>query len=1163
MKMRKCLVVFAVLALVAVAAVLPLATAAAADLSNSLSFITGVSLTDRAGNPLGSDVDKDAEIKLAYTYAIPNDADVRQGDTFVFNVPEQILITVPGGFDLTDDDSGQVIATGVIATDGTLTITFTQYVELYSNIHGEFWFDLEFDEDAIGYDDPAVIVFEVGAQTEPYIITVDFDQPEPPSATAVKSGSYNTATNEITWSVTVNPENLSLHDVSVTDAIANGQTFVPGSVTLNGAPADPANYTHAAGLLTYTFPAPIATQQILTFKVTVDDSQYLFPNAHGATIVQGNTATLRHDGTFVLSNDATVSVPVSFIAKAGSYSSARKQIDWTVTVNRSQVSIPDAVLTDTLPAGLPLDLDSVAVDGVPTMAYTYVHPVITLSLGSIEESRVITFSTDVDPNRYLTNGSTTYTNSATLSGTNVPGNATSTRGIGVTSSLVQKQGISYNRATAEITWRVTLNSNQIALENPVFTDAIRVGQELVSVATPAGWTYDSYVPGDGVTTPGALTLTFAGTTSQTFVFEIKTRVSDPSIYASNATVTYYNTGTIDADNINPSSSTGNRSVSSTVISKTGTAYNHVTREITWQIVVNANAMPLSVVVVSDNIPLGQQYVEGSATINLGASVDGFSYVSADPGDVNKTGTLMYTFDAPITIQYTITFKTVLTDLSIFETNGNKIISNSATLSHELLPGGVSTTGTRTVSNTVVSKFGEYTTGNKYIDWTILLNLNTVPLENAVITDQFQQGLELDTVSVRLFRLIVNPDGSTTTGEEIALGADNVNYDFDTRTLDFHIPTPISGAYMLTFRTIVRDKTKSPFTNQAYFNGTGTVQTGTSAPIAVAWAGSGSSGSGETGSMRVYKVDSEDNEKVLSGCTFELIDRYGNVIQRATTDASGSVLFEWLRFDVDYTVVETVPPEGYLYDSVPYTFRIASADVIKDFEYTFSDEQIVGGIRVYKRDLSLNPVSGAVFTLYNEQDEVVAQQTSDTNGEVLFENVPYGDYTIRETTPPQGYFASSDVLNVSVTEDGVIVDGGSIQNEAMLGSVTLQKTGEDGQTPLPGARIGLYRPGENTPVMETESGPDGEVLFGNVPLGSYVIKEIEAPAGYRRTSREIAVEVTSHGQLADAGILINTVYREHSPDTGDGVMLYILLLCVGIAGMCAVNFAGKAARRRSR
>lgn len=1089
----------------------------------------------------------DAPFRLTYHYAIPNSGAVHEGQTHTLTLPNEVLVAAPATFNLMDTDSN-IIGTGVLNTNGTVTITFTDYPELYSNISGTFWFDLQFDEDEIGPDHPGSIVFQLGGTSTPITIPVDFDVPEPPTASVTKSGvyAYNSTTGnpEITWTIVANTESRTLHSAKIVDVVSDGLEFIPGSVTINGAPAPAANpgydYTAATKNLTYNFPSPITTQQKITFKTTVSDSEFR-DASQGITLHKTNTATLSHSGTSVISNLATVNVPVNFLAKTATYNTATKKIDWTITVNSNGIAIPNAVVTDVLPAGLTLTAGSVELDGAVFPAtgpsFTYAHPNLSFNLGPIDERHVITYSTDVEHAAYESNTQKVYSNSAKLTGTNVPGNATRTRNIGVPTSVIRKTGVGYNKKTGEITWRVSVNENKISIQNAVITDLINPGQEYVPgsaafIGTPPTpvnlFNYVAAAPGDTAMT-GTLTYAFGGTITQTYTFEFKTKVTDPAVREGNASTTYRNEAALTGSNIPQSKSNGSQNVVSEVIEKTGTGYDYSTRNITWTVVVNSNETTLSNAIFTDNIPVGMEYVPGSATISGGLPLSGFGYVAATPSDTAKTGTLTYSFPATISEKYTITFQSHITDLTIFESNGDKTLSNKGSLTHSLVPGGIESEGTRVIRNVVVGKAGSYVNGNTFIDWEVNINSNEITVTNAILTDQLQEGLALDTSSVKLFEQTVNADGSLTLGSQVTLTGANVTYDLNTRLFTFTLPTPTSSAYKLLFRTDVTDKTKSPFTNQVTFDGTGTTGTSTSDQMVVVWAGFGNTGGGEVGSITVNKIDANNHATKLSGASFDLIDQYGNVIKQATTGAGGSVLFERLRFDINYTVKETVAPTGYVLNSAGYTFMIAGTDDQKNITYNYENTGIVGSIRFDKTDTNADPLGGAEFTLYNDALQSVATTLSASNGEVLFSNVPYGDYTIKETTPPAGYLPTEVVLTASITENGVTVTASpsSVSNQLILGNVLMKKSGDNGVTPLPDATFGLYKSDDTdfaNQIAESTSDAEGTVFFKNVVYGSYVIRETASPEGYLVSTETTTVTVSEHEHTYDLGTFKNSLIR---------------------------------------
>ena len=1160
-------------------------TAHAADLTDTLNIITNVSLTDRDGNPFGSSVPKDAELLLKYEFEIPNNV-VNEGDTYRLTIPEQILIAVPGSFDIYDNVHSDIIGIGELQTNGTIVITFTNYVEQYSNISGEFWFELGFDEDNIGNDDPTQIIFDVGGSADPIIIEIEFEQPEPISATVVKSGDYDSDTRIITWEIIVDPGDEELSNATVTDMIPSGLDFVAGSVRVNGAPASTDDYAYAAPVLTYTFPAAISTAQSITFETYVEDT--VFTSSTGSSVNIYNDALVESDDGNIASNDAEVTVPTEMVQKRGEYDADTKSITWTITFNPMGVSLQNAVVSDVIPVGLTFVESSVYADEVqlgPT-DYTFDEGTRTLtySFGETNQTHTLRFRTTVNDDAYLDNATKYFTNNVTL--TSEEGEYDAGSGpVGVPSSIIRKEGIGYNRQTAELTWRIIVNSNRIPLEDCVITDEIPLGQEYVDesiqispdVTGQGTFDYQAADAEDPEKT-GTLTYTFDATINSTYTITFKTRVTDPLIYANNVSgIQFSNTALLTATGITQSSSV-TQNITTRVVNKSSSAYNYLTRRITWTITVNEYAMPLSNVTIIDNIRPYMTYVEGTFRVNGAAPTSGFSYVAATPGDPDKSGTLTYVFpDSTINSDYSLTFETEVTDLSWFSTNGSKTARNSASLIHELLPGGASAEGTRSINNTVISKAAEYTPGNRYIDWTVNINTNRIPLVSGHITDDLQAGLALDTASVRLYRLNVSSNGNLTLGDEITLAAGDFTYNPDTRRFDFYIPAPIEGAYRLMFRTLVTDRTLSPFTNTARFSGTGSSQTGSSSAISVSWSGSGSAGRGETGSMLIHKVDSRDHDILLEGAEFTLIDRFG-FERTAVTDSSGSALFDMLLFDLPYTVVETSPPEGYLLSSEEYVFTIDSADDIKDLEYYYENEIIRGSIQFYKYGYQNRPLAGAVFTLYDaETGEIeVATATSGSDGRVLFANIPYGTYLIRETTPPAGYFPTDVELTATVSEDGatVITTPDSIVNEPMLGSIRITKADADDLTPLADCLFGLYS-AEDTgflnPLATALTDTNGVAVFNNVPWGRYAIREMVAPPGYNISYVAVLVDIEEHGQAINAGIYTNTKIPPPpppadpplSPATGDEIFMYVGIFAGTAILMATLFFVDLKLRRRRR
>ena len=1122
--------------------ILPVSTVKAAEITE-FPFITSVSIKDANGKDLGNNVDKSSEIHINYTWSIPNDQHVNAGDFYQMQLPNQIKIAAAIDQPI-NDSTGEKIADMHIGTDGNIKITFTQYASEHSNVHGNFFVDCHFKSSEIGNQNPVPINFVIPGISDPITVNVNFQQPDP---TVVKGGSYNPLTDEITWTITVNKEGVRLNNAIVEDIINSGQVFIDNSVTINGSPAAPeTKYTYdSTSKKLIVNLGDITSQQVITFKTSVKADLATKPQG---TYNYSNKALLKYEdnGTpkSITSNTKTVPVSVKYISKDGIYDSTNKIINWTIKVNESGRTINNAVITDSIPSGLTLIDGTVKLNGqnkVKDVDYTISGQSFTYNLGNINSIQTITFSTAVDPDVYNSNNSKNYNNTVTLSGDGVPAGTSSSKGVGVTPNIIQKQGAGYDAATGIITWKITINNNKTSVAaGAVVTDNIPIGQIYVADSAKLDGNpiddsaYTAAQSGD-TTKAGTFAYTFADAFSNTRTIIFQTRVTDTKHYRANYNGTYYNTVNLTAVGINQNT-TGSQAVSSEIINKTGAGYNYATREITWKIVVNKNKMPITNAVVTDYIPIGQEYVDNSASIDKGAPLSGFSYTAAAPGDTTKTGTLIYTFPQgssnKINDTYTITFKTKLTDLSIFNTSGNKTLNNTASITGDEIPadGDRDSTGTQTIVNAVINKTSSYNYGDSYIDWIVKTNGNfSIPLPGATITDVLQDGLSLDTDTVELYKATVNPsDGNLIQGEKVTLNGDSVKYNPDTRKFVFTFPEDSgTGAFMLKFRTNA-SKTAT-YTNSVEFKGSLVDQSHTSTPVGVWYSTGGGSGTGETGSITVTKVDSKSDTKKLSGAVFQLLDQYGNVkATSAPTGADGSVLFDKLKFDINYSVKEITPPTGYNLSDEIYTFQIHNVTDQKNITYKYKDDIFKGTIEFTKKGEDDKALQGAEFSLYKDSDinfqAPVATAISGSDGKIQFKDVEYGSYNIKETKAPEGYNLSSEVLKATISEDGKTVnpDKAELNNTKIRGGIKITKTDASTSAPVPGATITVYT-SDGKPVgsgVQGKTGEDGTVEFNNLPYGDYYFLETNAPEGYLLNTDKHPFSIKDNGVIIN-GSLTNT------------------------------------------
>ena len=600
------------LATILITGIIPFALAAS-DLSDEFQLITGVEITvtDNAGVPLAPQpvpIPVDAYFQLKYNFKLPADAEgtIVNGDYYYLDLPPQIKVAPFTPIDLVY--GSETLATWEVVNDpnNRIKLVFTDAASHLSNITGSFWMNLLFKKDDIGPGGSTPIEFDFGGNIDG-TVNVGFEEDTEP-VTITKSGSYNSNTGRITWTIVVNENNKPLTNLVVKDTILPGQTYVPGSYTIT--PSATVSFANSGGQLSWAFtsPNPVTNKRTITFQTTGT----LGPNENKATMdyVWGTPVTKD-------SNTATVTIPIEYIKKTGVYDEANKRIKWTVDLNKFDQNMGAVTFKDTLPAGLTLNPPSLDMvkqgtsSPVDTVSALVSGQVFTANLGTITERKTLTYFTDVDPGQYNTNTSgVTFTNTAEVEHSGPgggPGSNGSGIGVGVPFSMLAKSFHAYNAATGQITWRLLVNRNRVSINNPLLTDTIPSDQEYV----PGSYAIIGTVP-SGLNSPvpvytpatGVLTIQYNGSTSDSFTIEFKTQIKDKLVWQNNETKTYENNATLTVTGRDPIPASASKQINSVILRKAFGSYNHLTRELTWTITVNENKNSLTNVVVADYLPAG-------------------------------------------------------------------------------------------------------------------------------------------------------------------------------------------------------------------------------------------------------------------------------------------------------------------------------------------------------------------------------------------------------------------------------------------------------------------------------------------------------------------------------------------------------------------------------
>ena len=204
---------------------------------------------------------------------------------------------------------------------------------------------------------------------------------------------------------------------------------------------------------------------------------------------------------------------------------------------------------------------------------------------------------------------------------------------------------------------------------------------------------------------------------------------------------------------------------------------------------------------------------------------------------------------------------------------------------------------------------------------------------------------------------------------------------------------------------------------------------------------------ERGAIRLLKTDAKTGDP-LAGATFAIyrVEEDGTVAEEPSdtqvSGADGIVSFENLTVG-DYEIRETNAPTGWLVSTDTISAKISADGQVVDAGRV-NNERIRADIIAHKVDSQTHAgLAGATFVLEREGQQI-ASATSDADGLVTFKDVEYGTYTIREERAPRGYALSETRLTAVVSQNGVFVDAGTIENQFVVDQSALARSGMDAE-----------------------------------------------------------------------------------------------------------------------
>ena len=316
-------------------------------------------------------------------------------------------------------------------------------------------------------------------------------------------------------------------------------------------------------------------------------------------------------------------------------------------------------------------------------------------------------------------------------------------------------------------------------------------------------------------------------------------------------------------------------------------------------------------------------------------------------------------------------------------------------------------------------------------------------------------------------------------------------------------------------------------------------------------------------LKMVKKDADTGNTVnVAGATFELYDENGSKVSFKTMTSAGVQTFDSFTTNENgcvytlekllkgnYTLVETKAPEGYVLDSTPVSFTVSENTYTEDGGTEIvvvekADKAVTGQLTVTKVGEVLDKwdaatadndnhfvykkanIQGASFTLTAKEDiktadnngyayragDVVAEFTTGADGSSVIDNLPLGSYVLTETKAPAGFVIDTDPVDVTFTYAGqtvdIVKDSKTVEDERQKIAVDANKTDAATMNPLLNTVFALYADEDivnhdGTVIIkkgamierQTTNALGKAVFVSDLPLGHYIVKEIDSPTGY--------------------------------------------------------------------
>ncbi|MBJ7929229.1 TQXA domain-containing protein [Bacillus toyonensis] len=178
----------------------------------------------------------------------------------------------------------------------------------------------------------------------------------------------------------------------------------------------------------------------------------------------------------------------------------------------------------------------------------------------------------------------------------------------------------------------------------------------------------------------------------------------------------------------------------------------------------------------------------------------------------------------------------------------------------------------------------------------------------------------------------------------------------------------------------------------------------------------------------------------------------------------------------------------------------SSDLAVNWEAT-------GSLKIKKVGENGEVLAGAVFEVFNANNESVGKITTGADGTAELNNLQIGTYTVKEIKAPTGYVSGDkpQTIEVKTGETGAV----QVVNNKVKGNIEIKKLSDSGKI-LPNVEFTVFTE-DGKEVKKVVTKENGIAKVEDLTYGKYYFLETKTPNGYLENKTKYPFEIKEHNK----------------------------------------------------